>query len=206
MGLFGFGKPKEPPVPVGQGVGPDFTAPDPLIPGPYIASGGGYAPTQEPIAAQWALNNHHNSPPPGAPQDWGKYHNSQTESYGEEVSSTATVSSSVSEQTRAPDPRWNPPAVDRPTRAPSAYRFLRAFDQWAARQLNGSHFSMASNERTYPIGGMTPAKERGRRNTYRLTPEPWDENIVDRTPEVTPVNGTYIVDDQVASGTRSWRL
>jgi hypothetical protein len=206
--MFGFGK-KDEPVPEGQGMGPTFTAPDPLIPGPYIHPGRGYAPDAEPIADQWQQYSHHDSPAPGSPPgDWGKYHTDRVAAYGEERSVSVPSPSRVDEKSRADDPRWNPVPVDRPTRSPSTYRFFRLFDVWAARRLTGEHFSMADQKRTYPIGGMTPARERGRRNTYRLSPEPWDENIVDRVTPSAPVNSTYVMDDDASpsSGTRSWRL
>src|SRR6266576_3346794 len=40
--------------------------------------------------------------------------------------------------------------------------------------MNGTHFSMADNVRTYPIGGMQSVVSR--RNTYRLAPPPLDIN------------------------------
>lgn len=206
MGLFGFGKPKERPIPPGEGEGPDFTAPDPLIPGPYIHPGQGYAPVNMSLPEQWGMLNHYDQPPPGDPDDWGKYDNSRTQGYDQEWSNAEPQETHHRENRRAPDVRWTPVQPSRPTRAPSTYRFVRAFDSWAARTLNGVHFSMASNERQYLIGGMTPARERGRRNTYRLSPEPWDENLVDRVTPSAPVNGQYVSSASEGSGLRSYRL
>lgn len=207
MGMFGFGKPKERPIPPGEGEGPDFTAPDPLIPGPYIHPGQGYAPVNMSIPEQWAMYNHYDSPPTNAPaSDWAKYDNSRTETYTDEWSNAEPQLTHVHTKSKMPDVRWIPVAPSYPTHAPSTYRFLRAFDSWAARHLTGEHFSMATNDRTYNIGGMTPARERGRRNTYRLSPEPWDENIVDRVTPAQPVNGTYISSESTGSGTRAYRL
>jgi hypothetical protein len=52
----------------------------------------------------------------------------------------------------------------------------------AHNQQNGPDvtFSMASQRRTYAIGGMTPVI--GRRNTYRLEPPPVDMNRTDLPP------------------------
>lgn len=75
---------------------------------------------------------------------------------------------------RAPDPRWIPTGSIRPQRAPTSYRAINPFDWQYARQMNGLHFSMASNLRTYAIGGMQPVTSR--RNTFRLIPPPHDVN------------------------------
>lgn len=121
---------------------------------------------------------------------------------------------------RARNPREVPPPEDRPTMkmAPRNYTFLRPFDQWnrqygpaanasvnSSRQLNGTHFSMAGFRRDYPILGMRPGST-SRRNTFRLTPAPWDENIVDMPPETgQPVNVTIRSMD-VPPARRSYRL
>lgn len=116
------------------------------------------------------------------------------------------------------DPRRTPPAEHRWTMgmAPSTYSFTRLFDQFnrthagdpltgSARQFNGNHFSMADHRRTYEVGGMAPVHSA--RNTYRLTPPPWDTDVVD----LPPVQGSNTVNARVRSvelpfGTRSWRL
>ncbi len=74
-------------------------------------------------------------------------------------------------ETVAPEPR--------PTNrmSPSTWTFTRPFDQHAARQLNGVHFSMADHRRSYAILGMEPVRRR--RNTFRAEPAPWDSDLVD---------------------------
>ena len=119
----------------------------------------------------------------------------------------------------APNPRSVPPPEDRPTMkmAPRSYSFTRPFDQWnrqygdstdaivnSARQLNGTHFSMASFRRDYPILGMEPPR-RSMRNTYRLTPAPWDTNLVDMPPISSPEN-LRIQSMDVPAASRSYRL
>lgn len=91
---------------------------------------------------------------------------------------------------------------------PNTWSETRPFDQASyqkglgARFLNGNHFSMAGHRRNYEIYGMKPPSHS--RNTYRLSPTPWDSNIVD-APENTP---EYETDVNRASrnGTRSYRL
>jgi hypothetical protein len=115
------------------------------------------------------------------------------------------------------NPRLHPPAEDRPTMgmAPRTYTFTRPFDQLnrdypdaqigTARQNNGQHFSMADFRRDYPILGMAP--HTSARNTYRITPAPWDANIVDMPPNVDnePVNARVRSVDVPYPG-RSYRL
>ncbi len=100
-------------------------------------------------------------------------------------------------ETTAPEPR--------PTNrmSPRTYTFTRPFDQHAARQLNGSHFSMADNRRTYPIMGMAPVRRS--RNTFRAIPEPWDANLVDMPSDVGGSRPGPIVAVDVPS-TRNFRL
>jgi hypothetical protein len=116
---------------------------------------------------------------------------------------------------RAPDPRWNPPAEPRPTTqmAPRSYSFTRPFDQFnrewpdalvgSARTLNGTHFSMADHRRNYAILGMRPPTSR--RNTYRLEPTPWDEQVTDLPPDYQQVP-TQIRSVEVPLPSRSFRL
>ncbi len=74
---------------------------------------------------------------------------------------------------------------------PHSYNFARPMDQELARELNGSHFSMADHRRNYPILGMSPAISR--RNTLREEPPPYDTDIVDRAndPSTANPNATY---------------
>lgn len=68
--------------------------------------------------------------------------------------------------------------------SPHTYTFTRPFDQHAERQFNGEHFSMADHRRTYEVVGMAPV--RAGRNTYRIMPTPWDQDIVDVPPDREP--------------------
>lgn len=116
----------------------------------------------------------------------------------------------VESQPVAVNPRSNPVQNDRYTAnlSPSTYRFWRPFDQHAARQLNGNHFSMADNKREYEIFGMSPVISR--RNTYRAEPSPWDTDIVDKSADIEPdVPSAVYVSPEVPPdyhGSRSWRL
>lgn len=109
----------------------------------------------------------------------------------------------------APNPRSTPPPEPRPTTmmSPSSYSFTRPFDQHSARQFNGTHFSMADHRRNYEILGMSPA--RTMRNTYRIEPTPWDQDIVD-LPPAGSVNAAMpearLRGVEVAPTRRSWRL
>jgi hypothetical protein len=91
--------------------------------------------------------------------------------------------------------------------SPGNWIYSRLFDQGqkglGPRQFNGNHFSMADHRRTYPIHANTAT--RSRRNTYRLEPQPWDTDIVDRPMQPTYPEATYI-DPNLQSGSRSWRL
>jgi hypothetical protein len=114
----------------------------------------------------------------------------------------------------ADDPRWTPPPEDRPTMkmSPSRWSFVRPFGEnflGIARQFNGLHFSMATNRRTYEILGMAPA--RSLRNTYRIEPSPWDENVIDRPANVEPdtipgrINAVEVPPSSARTD-RTWRL
>lgn len=73
------------------------------------------------------------------------------------------------------------PTPIRPRLVPFGFRELAKSVQrfGAHNQRNGPDvtFSMASQKRTYSIGGMTPVMRR--RNTYRLEPPPIDVNTTD---------------------------
>ena len=108
-----------------------------------------------------------------------------------------------------PRPRPSDTGEPRPTTrmSPHAYVFTRPFPgMGTSGHLNGSHFSMADNKRTYSILGMEPPRKM-RRNTYRLEPEPWDTDLVDMpvTVDSSPDAGTIAVID-VPNASRSWRL
>lgn len=104
-----------------------------------------------------------------------------------------------------PNPRSTPPDESRLTQqmAPSSYQFTRPFDQHSARQLNGSHFSMADHRRNYEILGMAPVTSR--RNTYRIEPTPWDTDIVD-LPPVADQAQARLTAVEIPHGPRSWRI
>ncbi len=105
----------------------------------------------------------------------------------------------------APNPRETPPPEPRVTSqlAPRSYSFTRPFDQHARRLFNGMHFSMADHRRTYPIYGMRPPMTP--RNTYRIEPTPWDENIVDLPPDYG-IASQRLRSVDVPSPSRSFRL
>lgn len=108
----------------------------------------------------------------------------------------------------APNPRSVPVEESRITSrlAPRTYSFTRPFDQHAARQFNGTHFSMADHRREYEVVGTAPV--RTARNTYRMEPTPWDTDIIDLPPDVdydsTPNGRVRSV--EVPQSNRSWRL
>lgn len=109
----------------------------------------------------------------------------------------------------ADNPRRTPPPEPRLTNrmAPRSYTFTRPFDQHAARQFNGEHFSMADHRRNYEILGMSPV--RTMRNTYRIEPTPWDENIVDMPPSDNNADGlpsARLRGVELSYPQRTWRL
>lgn len=114
----------------------------------------------------------------------------------------------------APNPRSIPPKESRITQllSPSNYSFLRPFmtgqPKMGQRELNGVHFSMADHRRNYEILGMAPQRKpgSGTRNTYRLDPQPWDENIVDMPPQDTGPISVEVPTVNVDYSSRSWRL
>lgn len=128
----------------------------------------------------------------------------------ESVSGTFVGYQSGSGKNIAPDPRLKPPAETRITSrlAPRSYFFTRPFMQGFARRLNGIHFSMADHRRTYPVLGMEPLRRA--RNTYRIDPVPWDEQIVDiptNSNNANDVRGSYIsTSDIIPVRDRSMRL
>lgn len=91
-------------------------------------------------------------------------------------------------QDLAPNPRSHvypePRATSR--QAPSSYYFTRPFDKDFAERLDGSHFSMASNRRTYPIEGTAPLAPY--RNTRRIQPVSWEYGTEDYIDVPLPSN------------------
>lgn len=116
----------------------------------------------------------------------------------------------------APNPRSAPPKPSRwtATMSPHTYKFWRHMGTGqpkdTPRALTGVHFSMADHRRDYPILGMSAQRKpgAGTRNTYRLTPPPWDSSIVDVPPPAS--NGLPAAELQAptvsTSLTRSGRL
>jgi hypothetical protein len=115
------------------------------------------------------------------------------------------------------NPRESPPPEPRPTTgmSPHTYRFWRPFGTLDEKgntphRFTGLHFSMADHRRNYTILGTTPARHPGAstRNTYRLPPTPWDQNIVDLPPTniATGYSNEEYTDIAVQSPSRSYRL
>lgn len=110
------------------------------------------------------------------------------------------------------NPREIPPPETRPTErlSPNTYSFTRPFDQQAkgngARRFNGNHFSMADHRRNYEILGMAPWT--AHRNTYRIEPTPWDNDIVDMPPSYEPdaIPARIRAINMPPAQDRSWRL
>lgn len=139
----------------------------------------------ETIEQAWGRLDNYRSPDPtthDAPQ-----HHDQKEYDNRFVEPLYKTAPSAQMETydRSPDARWAPVQVTRPTGTQSNARVINPFDQGTARRFDGTHFSMASMQRTYPIGGMLPAAV-ARRNTYRLDPLPHDLGVVDM-----PGNGRF---------------
>jgi hypothetical protein len=116
---------------------------------------------------------------------------------------------SASGQRFAPNPRSVPPPENRLTQrmAPRSYSFFRRYGGKGngPAVFNGLHFSMADHRRDYPILGMQPVTSR--RNTYRLDPPPWDQDVVDLPPQVEPdVLQARYQSAEVPYQSRSWRL
>lgn len=107
-------------------------------------------------------------------------------------------------------PYLPPPSLSRPMHVPSAYSFIRKFDQHSARNLNGNHFSAANLQvrAQIPTRGMQ-ATHPLRRNTYRIEPPPRDIAIVDSSGVTNVPSAVY--EQQPANLTsqskgRTWRL
>lgn len=173
MAFFGLFAKKEPTVEVQERDYSRVAVPDPHMPdgqAPYIEAWIGYAPARMKVRPS-ELHTVGREPRQLA----GEYPASEMEMIEDPEWKVAPDADQVG-WVQAPDPRWtalkNPPK--RKQRVPSTYRVTNPFDWQLARNLNGLHFSMADNIRTYAIGGMQPAVPR--RNTFRLTPPPHDVN------------------------------
>ena len=169
-------------------------------PPPYVYHGGaGWAPGHDPtVQEQWATNDHYyDTQFPGQVSFWPQENT---------LHADEGLPVTMATQSRAPDPRWVPVTPSRQTITPSNYSFMRPFQQWGARELNGNRFSMASNVRAYQVGGMQPAKERNRRNTYRVEPAPWDENIVDLPKRVNDIPQAVYISPMANTYSRTYRM
>lgn len=126
-----------------------------------------------------------------------------------------TMPSASSGKAQKDNPYYNDghgwPEPDRMTmrKSPASWMMTRPYDQDSngsrvgARRLNGDHFSMADHRRNYEIMGMEPVHRS--RNTYRLDPVPWDEELVDG-PTNSPGYSQPINYETTTTGTRSYRL
>lgn len=173
MAFFGLFAKKELTVDVEERDYSRVAVPDPHMPdgqAPYIDAWTGYAPARMKVRPS-ELHTVGREPRQVA----GEYPASEMASIEDPEWKVAPQA----EQTgwvQGDDPRWT--ALKKPAlrvqRAPTTYRVSHPFDWEFAHHLNGQHFSMADNIRTYSIGGMQPAIPR--RNTFRLTPPPHDVN------------------------------
>lgn len=194
-----FGKQKEPAGPVViTGLANTYDAPDSVTDkAPYVYAGYGWTATNpETVPNQWNDLHHYSYPDPGEPaEQWSGYNQEPKTKLNAQVAHNINGGAPQQSQNeiyrgftdnpnRYPE-KWTPAWE---TMRPTTYEFARDMWQWRGeRQLNGTHFSMADNIRSYPLGGMRPANERNRRNTYRLNPPPWDEQMVDMpTPSELP--------------------
>lgn len=104
--------------------------------------------------------------------------------------------------------RWPIPRI---LRAGVGYTFFRTWTHAATEKegFDGSHVSLADNAVVLPVGGMAPQYRRNMRNTYRIDPDPWDVNMVDRntdpTENASPPTGS-VVPPNVGYHGSSWRL
>ena len=143
------------------------------------------APT---VDQEIALMQAHRWPNEGTENNWYLQNNPRDRQLEERISCPDSFIEQSVSSVPAPDPRWNPPQPLRgPYKAPSVYAFFRpSYGQDVAERLNGRHFSMASNSRTYPITGVETV--RNRRNTYRVEPVPYDVSITDVPTNIGPSN------------------
>lgn len=183
MGFFDFFKPRETDkVPAGLGEGPPQGYADPRPPYPYLRAAPTYAQQNEPKLQQDIdAEGKYFYPPAGRPpEQWTGYHTSAvTVMDPQQHQETSNSYIGAPRKTMTPDPRWNPPEYRGIVRAPNQYSFTRPFDVSSAKALNGNHFSMADHPTEYQFTGITNSGMR--RNTYRITPAPWDEYVVDTT-------------------------
>lgn len=173
-------------------------------PAPYIPVGGGgydgWSP-HIPLTGPQPSNPYvfYPQPPPGDPADYYKRRNSwKITDYSHTVGLPTPQIAEVPFENAivSIDPERVRPRPSRMTNFLSPATgprdvVDRPLGQKTPWNLNGSHFSMASNRRTYPIGGMAPARRF--RNTFRLSPPPQDAGNVDMPPpEDMPMAGVQV--------------
>jgi hypothetical protein len=210
--------------PVIEGAGQTFSAPEEGS-APYVhqtaygtipGGGPGWTRANDDMVQVWANQNHRPGPPPDQPpENWSGYHQDPA---------MVTEPNNTRDLITKPVPSTNPGEVGfrtSPYANPEAFTFERTnllhrpttWEYWrdmtqdgGERFLNGSHFSMADNHRTYPLGGMQAARERNLRNTYRVQPQPWDESIVDIPTQSSGVPQVYFDTPQADMSSRGYRL
>lgn len=132
----------------------------------------GYFPT---VYQQDRLLTHWDRPPADEnPQDWYEDRNLWTVQQRkiENIEGTPETGSTSKPSEPAPDPRWNPPDVRRPTAfliPTNGYSMVRPFDQTSEHELNGVHLSLADNKRAYMLGGSVGRVPQWN-NSYRVDP------------------------------------
>jgi len=193
-----------------EGPGSSYDDPPPGT-APYTPAGNGWSDPHPDIVRQWQENAHRREPDPAQPaRDAALYKQAPKMTDGprdEHFVQTDPVPGSEFTKGWTDSPyrypgKWRPEfTVWRPTN----WEFQRQYQGLGQTTLNGSHFSMASNIRTYPVGGMQSAKERGRRNTYRINPDPHDETYVDMPPASELPQVTFTSEAAVPSS-RAYRL
>lgn len=216
--MFGFGKRKvaDPPPPVGLDDLHSYASPPAghypsaqPTPAPTYATQLGIQfpdiPNQDRILVHW------DRPPDGeSPDRWyqdrdsDKAHRLKVEQVkGSPFSEIHSTSES------AADPRWVPVHPSRITNyliPTNGYVYQRPYDQDVTHELNGVHFSMADNRRSYAVGGMNPV-HRGR-NTYRVDPPTLDATMVDldNSYGYSPPSDIFVSPQATGSVGRSYRL
>lgn len=162
-----------------------------------------------PVANQDRILVHYDRPPAdkSGKQYWNDRNASAIERGSVEHYQPDLFKETVGSNPRASDPRLVPIPTSRPTTqmSPSNFRFTRPFDQNMSRHLNGSHFSMASMHRSYPINQMQAPRRF--RNTYRIEPPPLDTNSIDLPNDTTAtVPGAIYASPTTSMNRNAFRL
>lgn len=161
-----------------------------------------------PIANQDAILIHWYRPPDsGNPEKWWEDNNADELARGTQERFTTSLGQMQPElkpQARNPWHESHPLPRVTSEMSPSNYRFERPFGQEIERTLNGTHFSMASNRRTYPTQGMEPM--RSWRNTFRLEPTARDTENVDLSDTNTPAATPAVYVSPPAQPSSRWGL